>query len=194
MSSGDFKPVAPTETLEMENGISVVPRVKLLLTIYRSDHSVKPIDERQLKLSLLDYLKESTFTPPLTIPEEDLEIHCFKDIKKRKREAPVASGTLYVRDLGFIHHDEKQLLEKKSDTDGDEEEWNKGLEKRFFEWRNSFVKKLDGVELSLQGVKFKANAVLPISDDFDRMKKSWEGFYAFNSRGMSLTLLNLCAF
>ncbi|KAI3888416.1 hypothetical protein MKX03_031843 [Papaver bracteatum] len=177
--------MAPTETLEMENGLSLVPRVKLLLTIYRSDHSVKPIDEWQLKLSLLYHLKKSSFTPPLTIPEEDLEIHCFKDIKKRKREAPVASGTLYVRDLGFIHHDEKHLLGKrKEEGDADDEEWKKVLEKKFIEWRNSFVNKLDGVELSLQGVKFKANAVLPISDDFDRMKNSWEGFYAFDSRGV----------
>ncbi|KAI3903342.1 hypothetical protein MKW98_031996 [Papaver atlanticum] len=182
MSSRDFKSIASTETLEMENGLSVVPRVKLLLTIYRSDHSVKPIDEWQLKLSLLDHLKKGSFSPPLTIPEDDLEIHCFKDIKKRKREAPVASGTLYVRDLGFFHHKEKKKEE--GDAADDDEEWKKVLEKKFIEWRNSFVKKLDGVELNLQGVKFKANAVLPISDDFDRMKKSWEGFYAFDSRGV----------
>ncbi|KAI8013242.1 hypothetical protein LOK49_LG05G02339 [Camellia lanceoleosa] len=35
----------PTETLEIENSLSLVPRVKLLLTIYRADHSVKPLDE-----------------------------------------------------------------------------------------------------------------------------------------------------
>ncbi|KAI3953288.1 hypothetical protein MKX01_042283 [Papaver californicum] len=188
MSSRNFKSIAPTETLEIENGLSVVPRVKLVLTIYRSDHSVKPIDEWQLKRSILDYLKKSSFTPPLTIPEEDLEIHSFKDIKKRKREDPVASGTLYVRDLGFIHHKEKAeiLLEKKKEEgdDDDDDEWKKVLEKKFSEWRNSFVKKLDGIELSLQGVKFKANVVLPISNDFEMLKKSWEEFYAFDSRGV----------
>ncbi|RZC66314.1 hypothetical protein C5167_009999 [Papaver somniferum] len=180
MSSRNFKSIAPTETLEIDNGLSVVPRVKLVLTIYRSDRSVKPVDEWQLKRSLLDYLKKSSFTPPLNIPEEDLEIHSFKDIKKRKREDPVAAGTLYVRDLGFIHHKEKAeiLLEKKKE-EGDDEEW-KVLEKKFVEWRNSFVKKLDGIELSLQGVKFKANAVLPISDDFNAFKISWEEFFAFD--------------
>ncbi|XP_026390560.1 uncharacterized protein LOC113286054 [Papaver somniferum] len=182
MSSRNFKSIAPTETLEIENGLSVIPRVKLLLTIYRSDRSVKPVDEWQLKRSLLDYLKKSSFTPPLTIPEEDLEIHSFEDIKKRKREDPVAAGTLYVRDLGFIHHKEKAeiLLEKKKEEGDDDDEEGKILEKKFVEWRNSFVKKLDGIELSLQGVKFKANAVLPISDDFNALKKSWEEFFAFD--------------
>ncbi|KAI7992422.1 hypothetical protein LOK49_LG12G03060 [Camellia lanceoleosa] len=35
----------PTETLEIENGLSLVPRMKLLLTIHCADHSVKPLDE-----------------------------------------------------------------------------------------------------------------------------------------------------
>ncbi|KAI3903304.1 hypothetical protein MKW98_031958 [Papaver atlanticum] len=100
MSFRDFKSIAPTETLEIENGLSVVPRVKLLLTIYRSDHSVKPIDEWQLKLSLLVLVNEELILTPSHYPREDLEIHSFKDIKK--------------------------LLEKKSDTDDDEEEeWKK---------------------------------------------------------------------
>ncbi|MCL7027883.1 hypothetical protein MKW94_003750 [Papaver nudicaule] len=181
MSSRNFKSIAPTETLEIEKGLSVVPRVKLLLTIYRSDRSVKPIDEWQLKRSLLDYLKKNSL---LTIPEEDLEIHSFKDLSKRNREDPVASGTLYVRDLGFILHKDKAelLLENKKEGEVDEE-W-KVVEKKFFEWRSSFVKKLDGIELSLQGVKFKANAVVPITDDFNELKKSWEEFYAFDSRGV----------
>ncbi|KAI8010964.1 Homeobox-leucine zipper protein REVOLUTA [Camellia lanceoleosa] len=43
----------PTETLEIENGLSLVPRMKLLLTIHCADHSVKPLDEWQLKRSSL---------------------------------------------------------------------------------------------------------------------------------------------
>ncbi|KAF5947941.1 hypothetical protein HYC85_013898 [Camellia sinensis] len=35
----------PTETLEIENGLSLVPRMKLLLTIHCANHSVKPLDD-----------------------------------------------------------------------------------------------------------------------------------------------------
>ncbi|OVA05875.1 hypothetical protein BVC80_1701g6 [Macleaya cordata] len=178
MSTRQFKSLAPTETLEIENGLSVVPRVKLLLTIYRSDLSVKPIDEWQLKRSLLDFLKNS-LSISLVVPEEDLEISSFKDLKKRKREDPVASGTLYVRDLGFITNKKKVVLINNKEGD---EEW-KVLEKKFLEWRNSFVKRLDGIDLNLQGVKFRLSAVLPPSDDFEGLKKSWEEFYAFDNRG-----------
>ncbi|PIA29358.1 hypothetical protein AQUCO_06000015v1 [Aquilegia coerulea] len=171
--------VTPTETLEIENGLSLVPRLKLVLTIYRSDLSVNPIDEWQFKNSLLDYLKNS-ISISYIIPEEDLIVHKYKDLKKRKREDPVAYGVLYVRDLGFLNRNkfnkeyEDEVKKKKVD-----------LEKKFVEWRDSFVEKLDGIELSLKGVKFKLNVKIPKTDDFELLKKFWEEYYAFNSKGYS---------
>ncbi|KAG0485481.1 hypothetical protein HPP92_009560 [Vanilla planifolia] len=50
----------PNEILEVGYGLSFKPRVKLLLTFFRSDPAVKPVDEWQLKLSLLDFLRSSS--------------------------------------------------------------------------------------------------------------------------------------
>ncbi|KAF9621179.1 hypothetical protein IFM89_016673 [Coptis chinensis] len=162
-----IKAASPTETLQIENGLSLIQRVKLLLTVYRADLSFKPIDEWQFKRSLLSYLKYSL---PNTVPEEDLEIHKFKDLKKRKRNDSIASGVLYIRDLAFIDNKTKKVD-------------NLNSEDKFLEWRDSFVNKLDGIELSLEGVKFKLNVSLPSSDDFHGLKKSWEESYAFSNKG-----------
>ncbi|XP_077233830.1 ZCW7 isoform X2 [Tasmannia lanceolata] len=166
-----------TETLELENGLSLIPRLKLLLTIFRSDPSVKPINEWHLKRSILDFLKTS-LSISLSIPEEDLHLHKSTDLKKRKREDPVASGSLYIRDLGFLKNKNKNTLFSDED-EGDP----KVLEKRFLEWRSSVLNRMDGIELNLEGVKFRLTASIPNSDDFDRLKESWEEFYMSESRG-----------
>ncbi|KAL5706757.1 hypothetical protein ACHQM5_024882 [Ranunculus cassubicifolius] len=171
---------SPTETLEIENGLSLIPRLKLHLSITRADLSVKPIDEWQLKCSLLEYLKSSLSIPHI-VPEEDLDLHKFTDLKKRNREDPVASGVLYIRDLGFLNRNSFNKEKIKEDDDVE------GLEKKFLEWRKSFVEKLDGIELSLKGVKFKLNVKLPESDDFEGLNKSWEEFYAFSSNNKGYT-------
>lgn len=178
-----FRPVEslpPTETLEIENGLSLVPRVKLLLTIHRSDLSSvsKPFDEWKLKRSLIDFLKTSLATP-VVIPEEDLHIRRFKDLKKRKRDEPVAQGTLSIHDLGFLdknRYKSASLVEEDDIT---------ALEKKFLDWRRCLVDKMDGMELNIEGAKFKLSAAIPRSDDFQGMKKEWEDLYAFRrySRG-----------
>ncbi|XP_043714137.1 uncharacterized protein LOC122662544 isoform X2 [Telopea speciosissima] len=180
---------APTETLEIGNGLSLVPRVKLLLTIYRSDPSVKPIDEWQLKRALIDFLKDS-FSVSVTVPEEDLDIRRFKDLKKRKREDPVASGTLYIRDLGFLsrkpnaNNTNRKKENPRLGDNGDDEKDSRLLEERkFSEWKKSLVDRMDGMELNIEGVKFRLNIVVPPSDDFDGLRKAWEDFYAFQNRG-----------
>lgn len=91
-----------------------------------------------------------------------------RDLKKRKREEPVAQGTLFIRDLGFLGG-------KK------EEEEEEGLEKKFIEWRKVLVEKMNGIEVNLEGVKYNLSVVLPVSDDFERLKKDWEEFYAFGN-------------
>ncbi|PWA54987.1 hypothetical protein CTI12_AA408240 [Artemisia annua] len=137
-----------TEPLSLETGLTLTPRIKLNLTIHRSDTSTKPLDEWQLKTSLIAFLK-TTFN--VTIPEEDLVVRKFKDIKKRKREDPVAKGCLFIRELGFL----------KKEKDGGE-------------WRKMVVEKMDGIELSLAGVKFKLSVVGEKMDEFEEMRKEWE--------------------
>ncbi|KFK40876.1 hypothetical protein AALP_AA2G053800 [Arabis alpina] len=162
--------LSPAETLDIENGLALVSRVKLSLTIHPIVPSVsKPIDEWQLKRSLIDFLKNSLF-PSVTVAEEDIVVRRHKDLKKRKREEPVAHGSLFIRDLGFL-----EGKKKKNDAERDV----KGLEKKFLDWRKVLVEKMNGIELNLEGVKYNLSVVLPISDDYERLKKDWEEFYAF---------------
>ncbi|XP_052487127.1 uncharacterized protein LOC105769345 isoform X2 [Gossypium raimondii] len=169
----------PTETLEIENGLSLVPRVKLNLTIHPSLPSVsKPIDEWQLKRALIDFLKTS-LSVSVTVPEEDLQIKRLKDLKKRKRDEPVAHGALFIRDIRFLSS------KKKIEEVDNEEEDVKELEKKFLEWRSYVAEKMDGIELNLEGVKYNLSVEIPASDDFERMRKDWEESYAFRNRGYS---------
>ncbi|XP_050213659.1 uncharacterized protein LOC126665031 [Mercurialis annua] len=160
----------PTETLEIENGLSLVPRVKLILTVHPSlsTSATKPIDEWKLKRALIDFLKTSLL---VSVPEEDLKIKGYKDIKKRKRDDAVAHGTLCIRDLGLLDNEKNEDLEVK--------------EKKFADWRRYIVEKMDGIELNLEGYEYKLSVALPESDDFEGMRKAWEDAYAFGNRGYS---------
>ncbi|KAJ9674210.1 hypothetical protein PVL29_023644 [Vitis rotundifolia] len=172
MSTKSLDSLRPTETLDIENGLTLVPRVMLNLTIFPSETAsvTKPIDEWQLKRALIDFLKTS-FHVPITVPEEDLHIKRFKDLKKRKRVDPVAGGTIFIRDLGFLNNKNEDDLEV--------------LDKKFLDWKSSLVEKMDGIELNLEGVRFRLGVAIPATDDFQGMKKDWEDFYAFGNRGYS---------
>lgn len=61
------------------------------------------------------------FTFSICVLEEDVEIRRFKDLKKRKREDPVARGSLVIRDLGFLS---KALGVKELNEDGDRRKQN----------------------------------------------------------------------
>lgn len=172
MSIRPLDSLRPTETVEIENGLSLVPRVRLDLTLYPANPSVtKPIDEWKVSQTLIDFLKTS-LSVPITVPEEDLQIRRLRDLKKRKRDDPLAYGTLFIRDLGFI---------KKK---GEEEEDLKVMEEKFLDWRRYIVEKMDGIELNIEGLKFKLNVAVPASDDFQGMKKAWEDFFCFGNRGL----------
>ncbi|KAI7730330.1 hypothetical protein M8C21_027976 [Ambrosia artemisiifolia] len=159
----------PTKTLDLDSGLSLVPRLKLNLTIHRADASIKPLDEWQLKTALINFLN-TTFK--LTVPEDDLQVYKFKDVKKRKREDPVARGKLFVREFKFLDD---------NIVDFDE------VDKKVKEWREMVVGKMDGIELSLVGVKFKLGVEVPNSDRFDVMRKEWEEDSVFDGgdRGYS---------
>lgn len=177
MTNRSLDSLSPTETLELENNLSLIPRVKLLLTFHRSDHSVKPLDHFKLKRSLIDFLKTSF---SVTVSDEDVAVKKFKDLKKRKREDAVAQGALFIRDLGFL----SKLFSRSGGGDG-REVGVEELEKKFVEWRRGVVDKMDGIELNLEGVKFKLSVGVPVSDDFDGMRKEWEELSAFGNRGSS---------
>ncbi|XP_065880434.1 uncharacterized protein [Euphorbia lathyris] len=174
MTIRSFDSLSPTETLEIENGLSLVPRVKLILTVYPSvsASATKPIDEWKLKRALTDFLKTS-LSVSIVVPDEDLEIKRYKDLKKRKRDDSVAHGALCFRDLGFLRNEK----EKEEDL--------KVLEKKFLDWRKYIVEKMDGIELNLEGYRYKLSVAVPETDDFEGMKKAWQEFYAFGNRGYS---------
>ncbi|KAL7203935.1 hypothetical protein ACSBR2_017069 [Camellia fascicularis] len=148
--------------------------LQLLLTIHCADHSVKPLDEWQLKRSLTDFLKSSFY---LTVPEDDIVVRRFKDLKKRKRDDPVAHGALFIRNLGFLSKFSRSEILHGIDGEDDV----KKLEKKFLDWRRSVVGKTDGIGLNLEGVKFRLTASVPESDDFG-MRKEWEELNAFGNR------------
>jgi len=158
MSEEKRKEEEASKTLEIENGLRLVPRVKLNLVIYPSTPLTlsHPIDEWKTRRALIEFLHTSL---SLTLPEEDLHLTRNKNLKKRKRDDPVAAGTLRVWDLSSLPK-----------------------ETRFVEWRNSLVENLNAIELNLEGVKFKLAVTVPVSDDFDRMKKDWEEHSASRSR------------
>lgn len=171
MSIRPLDSLPPTETLEVENGLSLVPRVRLDLTLFPASPSVtKPIDEWKVKRTLIDFLKSSV---AVAVPEDDLRIKRVKDLKNRRRDDPLARGTLFVRDLGFV-----------AKNDGGEDA-SKVLEEKFFDWRRYLVEKMDGIELNIEGLKFRLSVAVPASDDFDAMKKVWEEFFVSRNRGLN---------
>lgn len=164
----------PIEPLPLPTGLSLSPRLKLLLTFFRADLTVRPLDEWQLKSALLAFLRDPPLPLPL-LPDSDLSVSRLPDLQKRRREEPVASGVLHVRDLSFL---------RPRKGDGEAEEMT-GEQEKYFEWRSTLVQKLEGIELNLEGVKFRMTVEIPSSDDFRTMKKSWEDFYSselLNSR------------
>lgn len=151
--------------------------MKFLLTFFRADPTVRPLDEWKLKNALLSFLR----SPPLSlnkVPDDDLLLQRLPDQHKRKRDEAVATGTLYIRDLSFLQPSDRVS----ADRDNVEEEI---LRKRFLDWRESVVERLSGIELNIEGVKFKMTLDIPVSDDFEKMKISWEEFYAFKSNDSS---------
>lgn len=157
----------PIEPLPLPTGLSLSPRLKLLLTFFRADLTVRPLDEWQLKSALLAFLRDPPLPLPL-LPDSDLSVSRLPDLQKRRREEPVASGVLHVRDLSFL---------RPRKGDGEAEEMT-GEQEKYFEWRSTLVQKLEGIELNLEGVKFRMTVEIPSSDDFRTMKKSWEDFYS----------------
>ncbi|XP_039137412.1 uncharacterized protein LOC120274942 [Dioscorea cayenensis subsp. rotundata] len=153
----------PTETLDLPHGLSLAPRFKLLLTLFRTDPAVRPIDEWKLKQALLSFLR-SSLSLPLPDHSDDLVIRRRPDLHKRRLSDPVADGSLHIRDFSSLR------LEDTDDTDL--------LRRRFSEWCSSVEDRLQGIEVNVEGVKFRLTVDAPKVDNFEWMKKSWEDHYA----------------
>jgi arginine/serine-rich splicing factor 17 len=165
----------PTEPFPLPSDLSLARRLKLLLSFSRADLSVSPVDEWQLKSALLAFLRN----PPLSLSllqDSDLSVSRLPDLQKRRREDPVASGVLYVRDLSFLNRK------------GGEEMTREQEEEKYSQWRSSLVEKLAGIELNLKGLVYQMSVEIPASDDFEAMKKSWEDFYASELYSSSMVL------
>uniref|UniRef100_M8B6R1 Uncharacterized protein n=1 Tax=Aegilops tauschii TaxID=37682 RepID=M8B6R1_AEGTA len=161
----------PTEPFPLPSGLSLARRLKLLLSFSRADLSVSPVDEWQLKSALLAFLRN----PPLSLSllqDSDLSVSRLPDLQKRRRDDPVASGILYVRDLSFLRPGNRTGDNEAEKMTPEQEE------KKYSQWRSSLVEKLDGIDLNLKGVMYRMSVEIPASDDFTAMKKSWEDFYA----------------
>jgi arginine/serine-rich splicing factor 17 len=114
--------------------------------------------------------------PPLSLPvlpNSDLSAS-LPDLHKLRRNEPVTSGILHVRDLSFL----RPRSHNGDDDEETEEMTREQEEEKYLQWRSSLVEKLAGIELNLERVKFRMSVEIPPSDDFRAMKKSWENFYA----------------
>ncbi|KAE8777955.1 hypothetical protein D1007_49245 [Hordeum vulgare] len=161
----------PSEPFPLPSGVSLARRLKLLLSFSRTGLSVSPVDEWQLKSALLAFLRK----PPLSLSllqDSDLSVSRLPDLQKRRRDDPVASGILYVRDLSFLRPSNRAGGDEAEKMTPEQEE------NKYSQWRSSLVQKLDGIDLNLKGVMYRMSVEIPASDDFTAMKKSWEEFYA----------------
>lgn len=177
MSSTSFDSASSLEPIPIDASLTLVPRVRLTLVVYPANPShTKPVDDWQLKKALLDFLKNS-LAVSLSVPDGDLEIRRVKDVRKRRRDEPVAHGSLVIRDLGFL----KSLRSSSAEESG--EEGVRVLEEKYADWKRYLVEKMNGMDLVLGGVKFMLSVEMPVSDSFEAMRKEWEEFYAFGNRG-----------
>ncbi|XP_030466611.1 uncharacterized protein LOC115685665 [Syzygium oleosum] len=181
MSSKTSDAASPLDPIPIDASLTLVPRVRLTLTVHPASPSslAKPLDDWQLKKALLDFLKGS-LAAPLSVPDGDLEIRRVKDVRKRRRDDPVAHGSLVIRDLGFLRSSRGSHAEDSGGEDG-----VRVLEEKYADWKRYLVEKMNGMDLVLGGVKFMLGVEAPASDSFEGMRKEWEEFYAFGNRGHS---------
>ncbi|CAA6662988.1 unnamed protein product [Spirodela intermedia] len=83
--------------------------------------------------------------------------------RSQQAEAQRASGRRRPLHPGFGSPERRGKGEQ-------EEEDGEFPRRRFFEWRDSVVGKTDGIELNIEGVKFRLTVEIPPSDDFDQLK------------------------
>eukprot|EP00250_Pteridium_aquilinum_P002174 c12373_g1_i1 orf=572-2257(-) len=146
------------EAVELgHGGLSLVPRLRVLLSFARADLSVRPLDEWQLRQSLLSFLRDSL---AISVSDKDLSLHKHKNPHKRRSDDALASGVLYIWDIQALMGEGRNHRED-ADTMLQQKE---GL----------IIDKLTGVELNLGGLKLRCHARPEDRDDFFSLKRSWQ--------------------
>lgn len=141
---------APDAVVELSEGLSLVPCTMVSLSFVRADVSVKPVDEWQLKGGLMAMFKKRF---GLVVADRDLVVHKEKNYFKKRRDEPIADGTLHL-------------------WGGSEATANGGPEGVAF--GKYLVENVNGVELSIGGLKLKCLAVIKETNDFEALKRAWE--------------------
>lgn len=148
----------PNAVIELSEGLSLVPCTVVSLSFVRADVSVKPVDEWQLKGGLMVMFKKRF---GLAVVDRDLVVHKEKNYFKKRRDEPIADGTLH-------------LWGSKPEAQGRSEGADFG---------KYVVENVNGVELSIGGLKLKCLAVIKETNDFEALKRAWEGVSTGPRRG-----------
>ncbi|KAG0604610.1 hypothetical protein M758_10G184300 [Ceratodon purpureus] len=144
---------ATVDMIELSEGLSLVPCTVVSLSFVRADLSVKPVDEWQLKGGLTALFKKRF---GLSVADRDLVLHREKNYFKKRRDEPIADGTLHL--WGAVPEGEAANVRPQDGAD----------------FGKYFVENVNGVELSVGGLKLKCFAVIKETNDFEALKRSWE--------------------
>ncbi|KAL5163662.1 hypothetical protein HKD37_07G020512 [Glycine soja] len=178
-----------SKLLEIENGLRLVPRVKLNLTVYPSTPLTlsHPIDEWKMKRALIDFLHSSH---SLTLPEDE-------DLQKRKRDNPEGALGRGRVEAAWCHSSRKG--KELCSMEGGRREarykecgfgsYGEGIYRCARSYYPVLVcslfqltEKLNEIELNLEGVKFKLARYYSCFGYFQGLKKDWEEHSTFRSR------------
>lgn len=146
---------SPDGVIELSEGLSLVPCTVVALSFVRADVSVKPVDEWELKVGLMAMFKKRF---GLVVPDRDLVVHREKNYFKRRRDEPIADGTLHL--WGSVPGGEAAKARHEGADFG-----------------KHFVENVNGLEISVGGLKLKCLAVIKETNDFDALKRSWEAVF-----------------
>ena len=151
----------PDGVIELSDGLSLVPCTVVLLSFVRADVSVKPVDEWQLKEALMAMFKKRF---SLGVADRDLVLRREKNYFKKRRDEPIADATLHL--WGSVPEGDTAKVR----PDG-------------ADFGKRFVENVNGLELSVGGLKLKCVAAIQETNDFEALKRSWEGVFGLRRGG-----------
>ena len=150
--------------VQLGSGISLVAKRELHFTFTRLDNVPRGVDEWDLKEVLLSNLKRLVkFTPS---DERDLKVQKEKELHRKRREDPIATGSLKLWQCGF-----------------------KGPAINVDSLSSLIVTKLDQHEMRVQGVKLVCKVESLSESSLESMTADWEKSYRPSSQGHKLLSL-----
>ncbi|KAJ7536882.1 hypothetical protein O6H91_12G086600 [Diphasiastrum complanatum] len=167
--------ISPLDTVELDYGLRLLPRLQFQLIFMRADRSVKAVDEWHLKEAIKALLKNSI---RVSVADSDLVLQKEREPQKKRREEPVAIGVLFVWDIEGLLRQERRWEDAGKNA------------RQAVEWSKSFItNKLQGVELNVSGLKLRCEVCAEDQDGFDAVKQSWEGYHPRNASERPDTLI-----